>query len=167
MRIQMSIASRHIKRRMRRLRSRAARARRLGKTLQSERLEDRLLLASDLSGWHNAALPTDVNNDGETTVQDAMAIVNELIAGGSRMLPGAAPHAASIIPAALGEGEPNASPPLYLDVNGDQFITPADVMTVVQQMEAEGEDSAPPLIDTPPPSRHRRGPARRLPMRPR
>ena len=47
-----------------------------GRRLRSEKLENRQLLAANL--FHNEMMPEDVNEDGEITALDALAIINEM-----------------------------------------------------------------------------------------
>ncbi len=91
--------------------------------LLSEQLEARALLAADL--MHNVDLPSDVNHDGSTTPLDALFIINELNAGGSRsLMTGAAPQISG----------------LFYDVNNDLYLTPVDALLVLNDLNAEGED---------------------------
>lgn len=88
---------------------------------------------SDVLSWHNARLPWDVDRDGQVSPIDALRIINELSARGSRQLP-----------------EPTQVPP-YLDVNNDGFVSPIDALLVVnfintRSASAEGESSAKVLI---------------------
>lgn len=94
-----------------------------GRRFGVEQLELRALLAGDL--MHNAAFPSDVNNDGHTTPVDALFIINELNNGGARSLVDA--------PDLLATG-------LRYDVNNDAFLTPVDALLVLNELNAEGED---------------------------
>ena len=90
-----------------------------------EQLESRLLLAA--SPWHNSFLPPDVDADGAIAPIDALLVVNDLNANGSRQL-------------VQGEGETPASEVTkFVDVNGDQFISPVDALQVINVLNAEGE----------------------------
>ena len=51
-----------------------------------ERLEDRQLLNADYNPWHNYSVEEDVNGDTYVTAYDALMLINELNAGGSRRL---------------------------------------------------------------------------------
>ena len=100
-----------------------------------ESLEQRVLLAGDLPAWQNPVLPEDVNADSVVAPNDVLLIVSELHKTGPRLLaaePGIEAGAAS--PA---EGED--APPFFLDVNGDNYLTPADALLVARQLIAEGE----------------------------
>ncbi|MDA1051860.1 MAG: dockerin type I domain-containing protein [Planctomycetota bacterium] len=90
-----------------------------------EQLESRLLLAA--SPWHNSFLPPDVDADGKIAPIDALLVVNDLNANGSRQL-------------VQGEGESPASGiTKFVDVNGDQFVSPIDALQVINALNAEGE----------------------------
>ena len=73
------------------------------------------------TGWHNDAMPLDVNGDGQVSVNDAMQVVNYINAGGSRYLP------------PLGA----AAPPAFLDVNHDHRATGRDALLVVQGLNRQ------------------------------
>ena len=103
--------------------------------LSAEKLEDRTLLAADIFGWHNAAAPTDVNADGYTSVVDALLVINDLNAYGVRGLSSLQATA----PVSAGEGEPASGANAYLDVNGDNFISPIDALIVINLLNAEAE----------------------------
>lgn len=74
------------------------------------------------TGWHNDALPLDVNADGRITASDAMEVVNYLNGGGSQNLP------------PLEEG---AIPPALLDANGDHRATAYDALLVVNWLNEQ------------------------------
>ncbi|MFL2869336.1 MAG: dockerin type I domain-containing protein [Pirellulaceae bacterium] len=77
--------------------------------------------------WHNTNSPEDVNDDGDIVPLDALIVVNDLNANGSRLL------------AFPSEGD---EPPPYLDVNGDGSITPIDALRIINKLndaELEGE----------------------------
>ena len=109
--------------------------------LTVECLEQRRLLAADFLGWQNVLEPADVNNDGAVAPADALLVANELYKTGSRYL---GPPAASAAPAlaastaASAEGEQPSR--FYLDVNGDNYLTPADALLVVAELRAEGQE---------------------------
>ena len=85
-------------------------------------------LAPDLpTSWHNSDLPEDVTGDGVVVPFDALTIINELNANGSRELP--APTSES-------------GPPPFLDVVPDGFLAPFDALTVINYLNnplADGE----------------------------
>jgi len=90
-----------------------------------EQLESRLLLAA--TPWHNSFLPPDVDADGTIAPIDALLVVNDLNANGSRQL-------------VQGEGEsPALEVTRFVDVNGDQFISPIDALQIINVLNAEGE----------------------------
>ena len=76
--------------------------------------------------WHNAARPTDVDNDTFVTPTDAVTVINFLNNIGAGPVP-------------IG------SPPPFLDVDGDNFISPNDAVLVINELNnslrllAEGE----------------------------
>ena len=90
-----------------------------------EQLESRLLLAA--SPWHNSFLPPDVDADGDIAPIDALIVVNDLNANGSRQLVQAESES------------PSTAAKKFVDVNGDQFISPIDALQVINVLNAEGE----------------------------
>lgn len=77
-----------------------------------QRLEDRLLLASD---WQNPVRPLDVNNDGAVTAADALFVINELSrSGGEREL--------------VPRTSPLAS---YWDTSGDGRLSSLDALQII------------------------------------
>jgi hypothetical protein len=111
--------------------------------LSIECLEERQLLAIDsVSPWHNAVLPTDVNQDGRTTALDAIAIINQLNQYGSyrlasveRML-----AAASLPGTSTADGTSAAAasaPNLMYDVNNDGILSALDAMIVINQINQQ------------------------------
>ncbi len=107
-----------------------------------EGLEQRLLLAGDLPAWQNPVLAEDVNADSVVAIDDALLVANELYKTGPRALLAepqaeATGFAALSATASMAEGE--HVPPLYLDVNGDNYLTPADALLVVTRLIAEGQ----------------------------
>jgi len=102
------------------------------RVLQTERLEDRYMMAGDfISPYHNLFTPTDVNNDGFVAPIDALVVINELNSRGSYNLLNRA--------AASGAEGEQASQPKYYDVNNDGYLTPLDALTVINKLNAEGE----------------------------
>lgn len=90
--------------------------------------------------WRNPANPFDVDDDGLITPLDALLIINELNAQGSRV---------------LGEAPPAGSNFLYYDVSGDGFLAPLDALQVIIQLNAMSSvgngEAAPPTPPAPPP----------------
>ncbi len=88
------------------------------------------------SQWQNSTNRHDVNNDSEVSPIDALLIINELNARGSRDLTGT-----------------NFVPPPFVDVNGDSTVSPIDVLLVINYLnslrgggEGEGEGLMAPLV---------------------
>lgn len=82
-----------------------------------ERLEPRLLLASS---WQNPVILTDVNDNGQSTAADALAIINRMAAS-----QGDAPYD---LPDSREEGE------AYYDVTGDQQLSSRDALVVINRI---------------------------------
>ncbi|MEX2142879.1 MAG: Calx-beta domain-containing protein [Pirellulales bacterium] len=116
---------------------------------QVERLENRLLLASDfgsLPEFRNPVLQFDVNNDGRTTQVDALIIINDLNANGPRQLSG------GIIGDDGGSGDDGSGGIIgddggglvaaseerfFIDTNGDGLLTALDVLGVINKLNAQ------------------------------
>ena len=95
--------------------------------LRAERLEDRSLLAADLSSdYWNFNNPTDVNADGIVAPNDALAIIDQLNSVGSHLLP-------------QGGGEGETGSRLFVDVNNDGYVSPADALSVINDLNGEGQ----------------------------
>jgi hypothetical protein len=85
--------------------------------------------------WHNHEFPEDVNNSGEATAQDVLAVVNYINAFGI-----------TTVPRDSNPGQPWG----FLDINGDNLVTPQDVLAVVNYVNsgeirgvrAEGEEES-------------------------
>jgi hypothetical protein len=102
-----------------------------------ERLENRVLLASDfgaLPEFRNPILQYDVNNDGFTTAVDALIIINDLNANGPRQLTGGN---GGIIGDDGGSLAVASEQPFFVDTNGDGFLTALDVLGVVNRLNAQ------------------------------
>ena len=90
-----------------------------------EMLEGRVLLAGDtgaaVAPWQNQFNPKDVNHDYRVTAKDALLVINDLTTHGARAVPdaGVTPLAAT--------GAPSTT--TYLDVNGDNRVTPSDALS--------------------------------------
>ena len=102
--------------------------------LQTESLEDRNLLAADMSvSWQNATDCNDVNQDGVVSALDVLPIIRALNNDGAKLLP------------ELAAGEPDSgvtTARMLVDANGDGWLTAADarqVMTVLDGGQGEGE----------------------------
>ena len=78
--------------------------------------------------WQNPINPLDVTADGLVSPLDALVVINQLNAAGSRLL-GQLPNA------------PNG-PADYFDVNGDGAITPLDALQIINALNARVAHSA-------------------------
>ena len=74
--------------------------------------------------WQNQANNLDVNADEAVSPIDALLVINELNAAGSRQL----------LPPPIAERP--FSPPPYIDVNGDGSVSPADALAVINFLNA-------------------------------
>jgi hypothetical protein len=100
--------------------------------LATEQLEDRMMLAADISPWQNVLRPTDVNGDGRASALDAFIVIDQLRRGGPRSL--ALPLASG------GEGEGGTATRMFVDVNGDKILSSLDVFTIIGRLRnGEGE----------------------------
>jgi hypothetical protein len=88
-------------------------SKRQGRRLLLEPLERRDLPA----GWHNDALPADVNGDNEVSAADALAVINYLNSGGEPTLP-----------------PTDQQPWTWLDVSNDGYATSLDALLVVNKL---------------------------------
>jgi Dockerin type I domain len=90
---------------------------------------------SNTSQWQNSLNRFDVNRSGEVSPIDALLIINELNARGSRSLVGS-----------------NFVPPPFVDVNGDSTLSPIDVLLVINFLNArangEGEFQGTPPVNS-------------------
>jgi hypothetical protein len=88
--------------------------------------------------WRNAARPTDVNNNGETSPVDALLVINELIAKIYHSLPN------NVLVARTDESLP------FYDTSGDGLCTPLDALLVINALFSrggEGESGSAPIRD--------------------
>jgi hypothetical protein len=111
-----------------------------------EALESREMLAADagifVSDYWNYSNPTDVNNDGNVSTMDILAIVNDISAGGVRQLSGK-----TIGTPTGAEGEsPAGQAEFFVDPNNDGMVNMLDILHIVNEMTAEGEGGDPALI---------------------
>lgn len=83
------------------------------------------------SGWHNAALPEDVNNDSVVSPLDPLAVINHINT-----------KRANDWVEGMGEGEVSA----YPDVNNDGAIDPLDALSVIDVINANSPFVPPPLV---------------------
>lgn len=86
----------------------------LRRHLSVERLEDRSLLAAL---WQNAMNRFDVDNSGDVAPIDALIVINHLLENGGS-------YSLADLPA-------GSNPPPFVDVNGNDFADPLDVLAVV------------------------------------
>jgi hypothetical protein len=91
---------------------------------------------------HNDTFPQDVNDDARVTANDALIVINAILANRAGL--NAAPLAAAAAPA--------ASSRYYVDVNGDGRLSPLDVLMVVnyilgQSARAQAAPMAAPAVD--------------------
>ncbi len=97
--------------------------------LSSEVLEKRELLASDmLASQHNYWHSNDVNDDGQITSRDALAIINQL----GRQTSGESASGES-------EGIAATGPRMFYDTNADNSVTAADALSVINAL-GRGEE---------------------------
>ena len=105
-------------------------ARRQQRRLRTELLESRVLLAGDVNPLHNAWQPTDIDGDGRTTFKDVTVLLDELSRGGVRT---GAPSAA------IADGEGEATPDKFFDVNADGHVAPNDAGKLINLLNLMGE----------------------------
>ncbi len=101
-----------------------------GRSLISEALEKRELLAGDLPAVQNSYHAGDVNGDWRVTPLDALIVINQL----SRSARG--------VSVAEGEGVPKR----FLDVNGDGNVTLLDALNVMNMIH-RGEAQIDPVLE--------------------
>ncbi len=99
-----------------------------------EVLEGRAMLAGNtaaaLAPWHNQLKPLDVNHDGYVSPADALMIIDDLRIHGSHAV---ASQGATPLAAAAGTSAGTSSVN-YLDVNGDNMVSPADLLRVIDAL---------------------------------
>jgi hypothetical protein len=93
---------------------------------------------------HNDGFPQDVNNDTRVSANDALIVINAILAKNAGI--GAAPLAAT--------SEPAAAPRYFVDVSGDGRLSPMDVLMVVNYIlgqsaaaRAQAAPMAAPAVD--------------------
>jgi len=79
------------------------------------------------NGWRNQVLPGDVNGDRIVSPLDALVVLNELNARGSRQLGRPGPEAAAD----------------RLDVDGNGYVNPLDALLVINELNAAAHVPAP------------------------
>lgn len=110
--------------------------------LMAERLETRSMLAGDvfISDFWNHVRPNDVNGDGSVSPIDALLVINQLNATGTRQVSGTTLTSDQLAGSSPeGEGEPGVGETAYYDVNNDGYISPLDSLLVINDLNAEGE----------------------------
>ncbi|QDT12523.1 peroxidase family protein [Planctomycetes bacterium K23_9] len=121
--------------------------------LRLQNLEQRQLLAADISAFQNVEFPEDVNADGEVSPADVLMILNGLAEGGEVQITG--PGGEDL--AANDGNQPNNR--RFRDVNGDGRLTPDDALRVLNRMTRDrdlggrgGDQGRPPEdpTETPP-----------------
>ena len=115
--------------------------RRATRSLRSEVLEPRMLLASNLFGeldynpYHNGIRPADVNWDGYVTPRDAMIVINTLIEQGPMTVE------------QLARAESSGGKSLGArDINADGLVSPLDALAVIEALD-DAEAQSDPLIE--------------------
>ncbi len=89
------------------------------------------------SGWQNLATPSDINNNGQVSANDALVIINEL----GRRAYSSSPTGTLVNPATV-----NPWPGFYYDQNGDGLATALDALRVINQLariSSGGESGSP------------------------
>lgn len=99
-----------------------------------------LVMSVGITPWRNRVIPTDVNGDGETTVLDALLVLNRRSAIGSPDLPAVSDH------------QRDTS---LVDVNGDNRVSALDALWVLNRILERSELSV--SIETPDESGEDRG----------
>lgn len=121
------------------------------RNLRFEKLNQRNLMTADICfpalqpeecgepTWHNYAEPTDVNNQGETTVLDALVILNEMARG---KYTDSQNNYQLVDPASV-----DPHPELFYDVNNDGRASALDALLVInyisRQQNSHGEGELP------------------------
>jgi hypothetical protein len=78
------------------------------------------LPAATLATWTNPLNPLDVNGDKVVSTADALIVQNDLKSNGARQLP-----------------NPEGIATEYLDTNGDGWLTPNDVLRIINQLNTK------------------------------
>jgi hypothetical protein len=109
---------------------------RLRRVKTLELLEGRVLLAGDtgaaVAPWHNALNAMDVNHDNRVSPIDALLVINDLTSHGSHAVPSPIASLAALPMASLAAATSSStSTSSFLDVNGDNRITPLDALRVI------------------------------------
>ncbi len=102
------------------------------------------------SVWQNPGDALDVNQDGLTTPNDALIVINQLNDGGARPLtdddrPDRPLSTTMEILAPEGEA-PVGQAAAYLDVNGDRLLTPMDALMIINRLNVQSEGESDLLV---------------------
>ncbi|MEM6692615.1 MAG: dockerin type I domain-containing protein, partial [Planctomycetota bacterium] len=98
-----------------------------GRSLRTETLEKRQLLAGDaFAPEHNYWNAYDVNDDGQITARDALAVINRVSSG--------------ISSAEAEQSDSDSSDQMFPDVNADFAVTALDALTVINAV-SRGEET--------------------------
>jgi hypothetical protein len=73
-----------------------------------------------VSPWQNQSRRQDVNNDGQVDLFDVLVIINEINRNGIRELK-----------------QTDATPPPFIDVDGDRIVAPTDALIVINLVNAQ------------------------------
>ena len=84
--------------------------------------------------WHNAINPLDVNQDSRVSPHDALLIINHLMVHGAQPVPapGVTPQSAT-----TGDQDSGSAQTSYLDVNGDNVVSPLDALNVINLLAVD------------------------------
>lgn len=93
-----------------------------------EALEQRCLLAADMSPWHNVTTPVDVNRDGYVSAIDALLVINEINRNGAVSL------------SSSGDTGPTST---FYDVNNDYYISAIDALLVINRLNENSRNPQP------------------------
>ncbi|MCA9141617.1 MAG: tandem-95 repeat protein [Planctomycetaceae bacterium] len=109
-------------------RSRKHKKQRSYRSLRTESLENRMMLAGDVfySVTTNPFDSEDVNRDGHVTALDALAVINAMSAQNS-------------VAQAEGSAQAGGKIEFDVDVNADGHLSPIDALKVINELNAEGE----------------------------
>jgi hypothetical protein len=89
------------------------------------------------SEYYNYVRPIDVNNDGLESTTDLLVVLNSLTLTGPRSLTESEPAAAM----AEGESSGLEGEKFYIDTNDDEILNTLDLLKVINELSAEGEDT--------------------------
>jgi hypothetical protein len=90
-----------------------------------------------VDGFHNRTLSTDTNGDGNTSALDALVVVNFLNRHGTQSIV-ALRELPLDVPAGEGTARQLGVNYFYLDVNSDGYVSPIDVLGVINLLNVSG-----------------------------